>query len=174
MRALLFWLCLIAIGFSAILRTAHFAVLYAFKISFLGIYPPLGASIQAFGQPFPIAFAGDAFYYISIAASVITAALALRRIVLLVRTRWVAPSSFRGASYVLSYIALGFIAIAAAMHLGGLGIAIPLMVLSPAHVCLVLAFFIHELGSFGASGVAERPNTTAETDARKGGARGSP
>jgi len=178
MRVVLFQLCLILIGFSAILRTANFVAMYAFKTSLFGVllgsYASIGVWIGFFGQPFPIVFAGNAFHYFAAVASALVAALALRRIVLLVRARSLVPSTFRGTSYVLASIALGLILIAAALHFAGMGVLVPSMVLSGAHLCLVFAFLICEVRSFRASKVEERPNSTAESDAREGGARGSP
>lgn len=178
MKALLFQLCLILIGFSAILRTANFVAMYAFKTSLFGIvlgsHASIGVWIAFFGQPFPLAFAGNAFYLIAAAGSAFIAVLALRRIVLLVRTRSLVPPTFRGPSYVLAYIGLGLILIAAALHVAPLGVTVSSLVLSGAHLCLVLAFLVCEVMSFRTSNVEERPNSTAESDARGTSARGSP
>ena len=174
MRTALYMLGFVFVGISAVLRTIHFAVLYSAKVSLLSIHPQIGMLIQTFGQPFPVLFAGDAFHFVSIAASAALALLVFRRLVIMARTRTLAPASFRGFSYYESYVALALIVVALATFAAGLGFTLPLLALTPAHLCLVLAFIVSEVASFKSQATIVHPNTTVDTDARKSGARGSP
>jgi len=169
MRAALYALVFVGVGVPAVVMALDYATYTAARVSVKALFPQVG-----FFNLSPSHGLGTPADYVQFGFSLALGALAIRRLVFMLRTGNFTPEHFRGASYIAAWIGLlcGLLAcVVYALTEGSL--LLTLIVFTPASWAFWLAFVITEVTSITRTGAPMRPNTTVETDAREDSARGS-
>jgi hypothetical protein len=162
MRATLYTLVFVGVGVPAVIVALDYAMYTAARISVKTLFPQVG-----FFNLSPSRALWALADYAEFGFSLALGALAIRRIVLMLRTGNFTPYQFRGVSYVAAWI--GLICSLAALMVYALtegSLLLSLIAFTPASWAFWLAFVITEVTSITRKGAAVRPNTTVETDAK--------